>query len=147
MTGDAEYVLATIPKRYGLDRSRIARPEVFERAVNTTLVLMPAPAVVDEVVALGALTGARDEWGVVLARLRLLPVLAGKRAAFAEQQAEAARWCQVDRALRRGETNKALVARGDLSKFEAVEQLEAEFSDDPDLLALATAALTGGQRE
>ncbi len=47
---------------------------------------MPAPALIDEVVAMGGLRGARDPWGVVLARLRRIADLAGEKVVLAERQ-------------------------------------------------------------
>lgn len=137
-------VLLGLAKRFGLDPLRVGRPEVFEAAISEALALMPAPAVIDEVAAMGGLSGARDPWGVVLSRLRRIPELARRRAETVEADAEARRWRQVDRAASRGETLRALVDRGDLSRTEALEQLGADFSNDVDLLGIARAALTGG---
>jgi hypothetical protein len=147
VSAGAEHVLAQLAQRFGLDCSRIGRPDVFTGAIASALVLMPASVVVDEVAALGSRVRTdRDPsgWGVVLARLRRLPEVCQARAQVLDEQAEAKRWRSVDMAAKRGETLRALVERGDLTRPEALEQLGADFSDDADLAAIAAAAVTGG---
>ena len=144
MRGDTAVVLTGIAKHFGLDVSRIGRPDLFEAAITTALAMMPAVSVVDEVVALGELRGVRQPWGVVLARLRQLPARWAARREVLDEAAEAARWRLVDRAAKRGETLRSLVKRGDLRLDEAAEQLGADFQGDSDLFDIAHAALTGG---
>ena len=146
MRGDTAVVLAAIAKHFDLDVSRIGRPDLFEQAITSALAMMPPASLVGEVVALGELRGVRQPWGVILTRLRQLPARWAARREVLGEAAEAARWRLVDRAARRGETLRALVARGDLRLDEASEQLGADFQSDSDLLAIAQAALTGGSK-
>lgn len=123
---------------------RLARAFAFRSAVYGALVFMTEPKLVAEVMAGGSLRGAVNPYGALIARVRLVPELARENARLADEQAQAKRWRQVDRAARRGETLRALVDRGDLWPDEAAEQLGADFTYDADLLAIARAALTGG---
>ena len=68
-------VVIELAERFKIDPLRIGRPEAFDAAVSAVVALMPAPALIDEVVAMGGLSGARDPWGVVLARLRRIAEL------------------------------------------------------------------------
>lgn len=137
-------LLDDLAERFGLDPSRVGRPDVFARAIAEAVGVLGSPAaVVDEVAALGPLRGARDGWAVLLGRLRRIPADHAARRQVAEDTAEASRWKAVDRAVRRGETLRALVARGDLFDDEAASAVAAEFTDD-ELRGIALAALTGG---
>jgi hypothetical protein len=124
---------------------RLARAAAFRSAVDGALVFMAEAELVAEVIAGGALRGAVNPYGALIARARLVPELAGERARLVAEEAEAKHWRQVDKAVRRGENLRAFVDRGVLSDEEAAEQLGGDFSDDADLLAIAIAALTGGQ--
>jgi hypothetical protein len=123
---------------------RLARATAFRSAVDAALVFMAEAELVAEVIVGGSLRGAVNPYGALIARVRLVPELARERARLADEQAEAKRWRQVDKAAHRGGTLRAFVDRGVLSAEEAAEQLGADFSDDADLLAIARAALTGG---
>jgi hypothetical protein len=79
-------VIIGLAERFRLDPLRIGRPEAFEAAINAAVALMPAQALIDEVAAMGGLGGARQPWGVVLARLRRIAELAGESAVLAEGQ-------------------------------------------------------------
>lgn len=139
-------VIDELAERFGLDVSRIGRPDVFAGAVADAVAVLGSPgAVLDEVVALGPLRGARQPWGVLLGRLRRIPADHAERQQVADDRAEADRWEAVDRAARRGETLRSLVARGLMFDDEAAEQVAAEYPD-PELHAIAEAALTGGVR-
>ena len=139
-------VIDDLAERFGLDVSRIGRPDVFAGSVADAVAVLGSPgAVLDEVVALGPLRGAREPWGVLLGRLRRIPADHAERRQAAADHSEATRWAAVDRAARRGETLRALVARGSLFDDEAAEQVAAEFTD-ADLRATALAALTGGSQ-
>jgi hypothetical protein len=128
-----------------VDAQRLARARAFRAGVDAALQVMGEQDLVAEVVAAGPLRGALNPYGVVIVRVRQVPELVAERARLREDQAEAARWRQVDRAAKRGETLRALVERGDLTRDEALEQVGADFRDDTDLLALARAAVTGGK--
>jgi len=137
-------VVDDLAGRFGLDTSRIGRPDRLVAAITEAVAAVGSPgAVVDEVVAGGPLRGARDPWGVVLGRLRRIPSDAAARRQAADDRAEEARWGAVDRAVRRGETLRSLVDREAMFLDEALEQLAAELAD-PELRAVAVAALTGG---
>ena len=139
-------VIDDLAERFGLDVSRIGRPDVFAGSVADAVAVLGSPgAVLDEVVALGPLRGARQPWGVLLGRLRRIPADHAERQQVADDRAEADRWEAVDRAARRGETLRSLVARGLMFDDEAAEQVAAEYPD-PELHAIAEAALTGGVR-
>ena len=146
MSPDAEQVLVELAQRFGLDASRMRQARYWDMAVANAVALMPASAVVAELVEWGDLRGARNPWGVLLSRLRELPSVIDERERRREELAESARWRKVDRAVKRGETLRALVGRGDLRLDEATEQLGADFQDDRDLFAIAQAALTGGAK-
>lgn len=146
MNADAEQVLLELAQRFGLDASRMRQARYWEMAVANAVALMAASAVVAELVEWGDLRGARNPWGVLLSRLRELPSVIDERERRREELAESARWRKVDRAVKRGETLRALVERGDLRLDEAAEQLSADFRGDNDVLGIAEAALTGGNR-
>lgn len=146
MNADADFVLTQLAQRFDLERGRLRCPGAFEQAITAALALVPASVLIDEVAGLGGLGAARDPWAVLLSRVRRLPEFLGELGRQREEQVEAARWQRVDRAAKRGETLRALVARGDLGLDEAGEQLGADFQSDSDLLAIARAALTGGAR-
>lgn len=112
-------VIIGLAQRFKLDPLRIGRPEAFEAAIIAALALMPAPALIDEVAAMGGLGGARQPWGVVLARLRRIAELAGEKAVSAEgQAAEAARsW---------GARLGAMVRAGSLHMDGAASELASE---------------------
>jgi len=137
-------VVDELAERFGLDPAGIARPDVFAAAVADAVAVLGSPdAVVDEVVSGGPLRGAQRGWAVVLDRLRRIPADHAARQRVDEDRAEIKRWAAVDRAVRRGETLRSLVERGVEYEDTALEQLAAEFPD-PELRALAVAALTGG---
>ena len=137
-------VIDELAELFGLDPSRIGRPDVFAAVVAEAVAVLGAPgAVLDEVAALGPLRGARDGWAVLLGRLRRIPADHAERQQVGAERAEADRWAAVDRAARRGETLRALVARGLMFADEAAEQVAAEYRD-PELHAIALAALDGG---
>ncbi len=121
----------------------MARHPTFVRAVAAALAVADEESVVEQVVALGGLAGARKPHAVIVARLRELPAIAADRRRMAEDEAEAARWAAVDRAVKRGETLRALVERGDIYADEARSMLAQDFADDG-LRAIAAAALGGG---
>jgi len=137
-------VLDALAGRLGLDPARVRWHARFAEAVAEAVAALGSPgAVVDEVVQLGELRGARDPWGVVLDRLRRIPADHAARRQAQEDRAEIKRWAAVDRAVRRGETLRSLVERGVEYEDTALEQLAAEFPDS-ELRAVAVAALTGG---
>ncbi len=138
----ADDVLAQLAERFGLDPTRIGRPAVFSRAIDEALRFGDASYVVGEVEAFGGLAGVREPWGVILRRLRNVSTLAAERERLADEADEAARWAQVDRAAKRGETLRALVDRGELFVDEGAGMLVREFPDG-ELRALAMAALEG----
>ena len=121
-------VLIGLAQRFQLDPLRIGRPEAFEVAVRAALALMPAPALIDEVFAMGGLGGAREPWGVVLARLRHIAELAGENAVLAEGQA-------TEAARRWGARLGAMVRAGSLHMDGAASELESE--TDPVLRRVA----------
>ena len=129
-----------------VEAARLARAAAFRAAVDAALAIMPEERLVAEVVAEGSLRGAANPYGVLITRVRRAPEHVAEEARMSEELAEAARWRRVDKAVKRGETLRALVERGDLSELEAVEQLGSDFPDDADLLALAKAAVLGGQQ-
>jgi hypothetical protein len=130
-----------LAERFGeLDASMLAGRPAFRAALAQALQYLPESGVVDEVVALGHLAGARSPYGVVISRLRQLPELAAERVRLAEEIAEAQRWRLLDVAARRGETLRELVEAGDLFCDEAVGMLVGEFADEQ-LRATAVAAL------
>lgn len=137
-------VIDELAELFGLDPSRIGRPDVFADAVADAVAVLGSPgAVLDEVAALGPLRGARDGWAVLLGRLRRIPADHAERRQVAEYRAEAARWRAVDRAAKRGETLRVLIAQQAMFDDEARDQVAVEFAD-PDLRAIALAALDGG---
>jgi len=141
----AHLVLDQLAERFGLDRTRIGRPELFLRAIDEALRFGDVSFVVGEVEAFGGLAGVREPWGVLLRRLRDIPALADERGRITADDAEARRWAAVDRAAKRGETLRALVDRGDLYADEAADMVAREIPDD-ELRAIAVAALEGGGR-
>jgi hypothetical protein len=142
----AERVAAALGERFDvLDSAAMGEHPAFRCAVADALALVgDEDAVVAQVVRLGPLTGSHDPHRVVVSRLRRVPGLAATRRRIAEELAEERRWAAVDTAARRGETLRALVERGALFPDEAVDVLRRELVD-PDLSAVALAALTGGR--
>ena len=126
-----------------LDAVAMAAHLAFVKALAAALTIADEASVVEQVVAMGSLFGARNAHAVVVARLRALPRLAEDRRRIADEAAEAARWRQVDRAAERGEILRALVDRGDLFPDEAERMVASEFADD-DLRGIAMAPLAGG---
>jgi hypothetical protein len=103
---------------------------------------MSEDAVVAAVVALGHLGGARSPYGVVITRLRDLPEVEANRARLADEVDEGNRWRQLDGAVCRGETLRALVDHDELFIDEAAGMVNREFID-ADVRAVALAALEG----
>lgn len=129
----------------GLDVAAMAAHPAFRHAVETALAVSGETEVVAQVVGLGPLTGALNPHAVVVSRLRKVPALVADRLRIADEHEEVRRWTAVDRAARRGETLRALVERGDLFADEATAMVGREF-DDPDLAAIAIAAVTREKR-
>lgn len=125
-----------------LDAVAMAAHLAFVKALAAALTIADEASVVEQVVAMGSLFGARNAHAVVVARLRALPRLAEDRRRIVAALTESARWVAVDRAARRGENLRQLVERGDLFPDEAERMVASEFADD-DLRGIATAALTG----
>ena len=129
-----------------LDVPKFRRHPAFRRRGADAIAALGGVAqVVAEVGAYGELRGAANPHGVVVARLGWAVADHAERRQVADDRAEADRWAAVDRAARRGETLRALVARGVMFDDEAVEQVAVEFAD-ADLRATALAALDGGAR-
>lgn len=145
MTAAERIAWALADQLGGLDAAAMAARPPFVRAVAAALAVADEAAIVEQVVGMGTLAGARNRHAVVVDRLRAIPSLVAARRQVADERAEAARWCQVDRAARRGESLRALVDRGDLFGDEAQGMLRREFEDD-DLLGIGLAALAGGER-
>ena len=130
-----------------LDVPKFRRHPAFRRRGADAIASLGSVAqVVAEVGAYGELRGAANPYGVVVARLGWAVADHAERRQVAADHSEADRWAEVDRAARRGETLRELVARGALFDDEAAEQVAAEFTD-ADLRATALAALTGGSSE
>lgn len=131
---------------FGLDPTRVARPDAFDAAIEAAVAVVGSfDAVVDELLEAGSMRGSQRPWAVVLARLRGIPEAHARRQTALAERAEGARWREVDRAARRGGTLRALVERQVIFADEAAEQLGVEFPDD-DLRAVALAAFEGSQR-
>jgi hypothetical protein len=126
-----------------LNAAAMVRHPAFRQAIAGALAVADEESVVEQVVALGGLAGATNPHAVVVSRIRGLPALVEDRRRMAGDAAEAARWAAVDRAVRRGETLRALVERGDIYADEARSMLAQDFADDG-LRAIAAAALGGG---
>ena len=142
----AERVASLLGEHFAeLDPASLARHRAFRRAVGAALDLVPVEVVVAQVIALGCLKGARNSHAVIVHRLRQLPDIASDRARLADELSEKRRWVAVSAAAHRGETLRALVDGGALFPDEAGELLRRELPDD-DLLAIAQAALEGGDR-
>jgi hypothetical protein len=141
-----EQVAQALAARFAiLDAPAMLRVPTFRAAAADALhAAGSVDRVVDEVGALGALTGARWPHRLLVARLRQVPELLADRARLAAEAAEVARWAAVDRAVHRGASLRVLVDRGDLFAGEAATVLRSELPDD-DLRAVALAALTGGR--
>ena len=123
----------------------MARHPAFANAVSAALTVADEWAIVEQIVGMGGLAGARNVHAVVVGRLRELPQLAEDRRRMADEDAEARRWAAVDRAVRRGETLRRLVEREALFLDEAARMISDELPDD-DLRAIALAALSGDSR-
>ncbi len=127
-----------------LDVPKFRRHPAFRRRGADAIASLGSVAqVVAEVGAYGELRGAANPYGVVVARLDWAVADHAERRQVADDRSEADRWAAVDRAARRGETLRALVARGLMFADEAAEQVAAEYRD-PELHAIALAALDGG---
>jgi len=129
----------------GLDPVLLARRAPFVAAVSAALGVVDEAKLVALVVESGSLAGSRLPYGVVISRVRDVPRICAERRQVANDRSEAGRWQAIDRAARRGETLRALVARGLMFEDEAAEQVAAEYPE-PELHAIADAALTGGAR-
>ena len=139
----AEAIARALAERFPeLDAAAMARHPAFAKAVTAALAVADERSVVEQVVALGGLAGARNPHAVVVSRLREVPALDADRRRMADEDAEARRWAAVDRAARRGETLRALVERGDIFGDEAADLLAREF-EDHGLRDIARSALTG----
>jgi len=129
----------------GFDPVLLGRRPPFIQAVAGALDVVDEAGLVAAVVEAGTLAGSRSPYGVIVARIRAIPSLVGERRQVADERTEADRWAGVDRAARRGETLRSLVARGLMFEDEAAQQVAAEFTE-ADLRATALAALTGGPK-
>jgi len=127
----------------GFDPVLLARRPPFVAAVTAALDVIDEGGIVALVVESGSLAGSRSPYGVVISRVRDVPRICAERRQLADDRAEAGRWQAIDRAARRGETLRVLVAQHAIFPDEASEMVAAEF-DDPDLAAIAIAALGGG---
>jgi len=127
----------------GLDPVLLARRAPFVAAVSAALGVVDEAKLVALVVESGSLAGSRSPYGVVISRVRDVPRICAERRQVANDRSEAGRWQAIDRAARRGETLRVLVAQHAIFPDEASEMVAAEF-DDPDLAAIAIAALGGG---
>ena len=125
-----------------IDAALLARGSAFRSALAAALATMTEAEVVESIVSLGALAGARNVYGVLIARLRELPTIAADRGRFAAEDAEERRWAAVDRAAKRGESLRRLVDAGTIFADEAAHLVASEFPDD-DLRGIARAALGG----
>lgn len=138
--------LERIAETFGLDVTRVARPDAFDAAIEAAVgVLGSFDAVIRELLEGGPMRGSQRPWAVVLARLRGIPEAHARRQTALAERAELARWREIDRAARRGGTLRSLVDREVIFADEAAEQIGVEFPDD-NLRAVALAALQGGQR-
>jgi len=129
----------------GLDPVLLARRAPFVAAVSAALGVVDEAKLVALVVESGSLAGSLSPYGVVISRVRDVPRICAERRQVADDRSEADRWAGVDRAARRGETLRSLVARGLMFDDEAAQQVAAEFTE-ADLRATALAALTGGPK-
>lgn len=143
MTRAERIAYALAARLDGLDAAAMAAHPAFTKALAAALAVADERSVVEQVVALGGLAGARNAHAVVVSRLRELPALDADRRRLTDEAAEVSRWAAVNRAAKRGETLRAQVERGDIFPDEAVHILAREF-DDADLRGLAAAALAGG---
>ena len=120
---DVEVVLDELAERFALDRERIGRPAVYAAAIESALAVMPAASVVDEVVAGGPMRGAREPWGVVLARLRQIPTAAAARTAREAGRTMSTEAMRAVAEERHRARLASLVAAGALSPEEADAEL------------------------
>lgn len=120
----------------------LARRPAFRSALADALAVMSETEVVEHVTTLGALTGARNGYGVLIARLREIRALDEDRRRMVDEEGEAARWRRVDAAARRGESLRQLVDAGTIFADEAAHLVASEFPDE-DLRGIARAALGG----
>ena len=141
----AERVAFAITERFDeIDAVAMAAHPAFQKALADALDVLDEAGVVAEVVAGGTLAHARNPHAVIVFRLRRLPELVANRDRLTGEVAEERRWAEVDAAVRRGETLRALVDRGALFPDEAQETLRRELADE-ELRAIALAALGLGR--
>jgi hypothetical protein len=143
--GAHERVALALARHFEVNPALIMKASAFHIALDAALMVMSEEAVIDGVLAKGSLRGALNPYGVLFARIRTLVSDIEDRLRLEGDEAEASRWRRVDAAANRGETLGALVAAGRLFVDEAVEMLAREFTD-PDLQAIAMAALDGRRR-
>ena len=142
MTGAERIALALAQRFPELDAALLARRPPFRAALADALAVMSETEVVEHVTTLGALTGARNGYGVLIARLREIRALDEDRRRMADEECEERRWAAVDRAVARGGTLRQLVDAGTIFADEAAHLVASEFPDD-DLRGIARAALGG----
>ena len=142
MTGAERIALALAQRFPELDAALLARRPPFRAALADALAVMSEAEIVEHVTTLGALTGARNGYGVLIARLREIRALDEDRRRMVDEEGEAARWRRVDAAARRGESLRQLVDAGTIFADEAAHLVASEFPDE-DLRGIARAALGG----
>jgi hypothetical protein len=144
MTARSDLLARALGKRFPvLDVIAMRRVQAFRVAADEACrVLGGVGAVVAAVGAYGELAGCRNPHAVLVSRLRWIVEDAAERRRLADEADEAARWAQVDRAAKRGETLRALVDRGELFVDEAVGMIAHEVPDE-ELRCYAMAALEG----
>ena len=111
-----------------LDAGVLASRRAFRDALDQALAVADEAAVIEQIVALGGLAGARDKYAVVIGRLRQVPSLVAERRQVAdERRIGRALDTLAVRALTRAEDAGALlraqVERGAMSEAEARTEL------------------------
>lgn len=127
MSGDGrkevQTVLDELAEHFDLDPGRIGRLEVFAAAIERALTGLSPVAVIDEVVSAGSMRGAREPWGVLLARLRRIPAAAAARTLRETECTLAAESNRQAAGSILRERLDTLVATGTLSPAEAADEL------------------------
>jgi hypothetical protein len=140
-----ERVAVALAERFVLRPRLLLCSVAFRMAVTEALGTVTEDELLGWVVDGGELTGVRNAYAAVIARVRRVPEHVAADRRVRDDVAEASRWARVDHAVRRGETLRSLVADGELFLDEAAELVSTEFADS-DLRSLALAALKGGER-
>jgi hypothetical protein len=145
----AERIAVALADRLGgLDAAAMAAHRAFREAVDGALAVLGETAIVEAVLAMGSLAGARNPHSVVVSRIRALPAHARLRAEVeVEREAIHALDTPRARAVRaaadRGAVLRVQVGRGAMTRQEALHALQWECKE-AEQLGVALAAFDGG---